>query len=747
VPRRAALILVLVAGSAAAPVSGCAGSRAGVRHPAVPPAPAVEDLAGFEDALNVYVRLADDHPRRAGYRAQLSRFLVAHGEAAAEQGDLEEVRRSLEHLARLFRPRELARAGRDPTIAALARRYYAAAGQRGDAPAALFGLAFRQHFGAPAERKTAVAAWGRAEHWLVDVSPAAADPVLRHEDLERALDEVAAQVPTPFVVQRARDLYLARYRSARAAVQGGVAGTLERRRAEFSPMLLLRLYLRADAPAEGLRALEALDLDVAARKMVEIVRRATGAQAGAGDLVELAEQFVPEAADAEDLPESYLRQGAAIADNLVRRALAKDPRHAGAHFLRARLLAMDDLVDAAVAEIDDAIAVAPKIEAFWEAGALLRAERVERRADRGSKAGLAALSDLEAFVTRAGSRGLERGDGDLLARAHLAVGEALVREGQPEAAVEHLEAARRGPTAPFALSELGAVYRHLGRARDAMDAYSALRALALSDPMEEAQTEVDALVGLADLADGQGDAEAARRLRSEALAVVNGVLRRWMRDMRSPETAPWGTPEQHAMLFMSRGKLSLLLGLFEQARDDFRTARRLAPAAPEVWADALVELLLAGRRAEALELYRASLARSDLPKDLRLYFSLWVLYLGRAPGAPPPAPAVHYVAHYDRGGWPGKLAAFAAGRLSAEALVEAARTRGERTEAIFYTALARGGDPRPALRKVLGSGLLGFFEYDMARRLLHAAGPPTAARAEPRPGASGRSDLAEPRAP
>ncbi|RMG95540.1 MAG: hypothetical protein D6705_13325 [Deltaproteobacteria bacterium] len=691
----------------------------------------VEDLAAFEDALNVYVRLADDDPARGAYRGRLLAFLVEHGRTAADEGDEGEVRRTLEHIARLFRATELRAAGPLPEVSALARIHYRTAGRQGDAAEALFALAFRQHFGSPEERKRAVDAWQRAEHWLVEVSPTAGDPALRHETLERAFDATAAILPTPFVVRRTSELYLSRYREAKAAVQGGVAGSLEARRAEFTPILVLRLYLRADDPATGLALVDDLELDAPARKMVEIVRRSVGKDAKAEDLLALAEQFAPGGEDDADLPESYLRQGAAIAENLVRRAIAADPRNASAHFFWARLLTLDDLVDAAIAEVDEAIRLSPNVEHFWEAGAVLRTERVERRAGRGPEAGEAALRDLEAFLARAKDHGL--GDpAELLAAAHAAVGQAYVREGRPADAVAHLEAAREGPTAAEALEALGAVYRHLGRRDRAKDAYASLRALELDDPMAEARSEVRAMLGLADLAEDEGDRTQAMRLRTEALAVLDTVQQRWMRQIRG-ERAPWGTPEDHAELFILRGKITLSLGFVDQAIKDFRMARRLAPGSPAVYADALVELLLAGRSQEALEVYREALARRDLPKDLKLYFSLWVYFLGRDTGGEPPKAAQTYLASYRGRGWDAKLAAFALGRLSPAELQAAAKSAGERTEAIFYAALARAqgagaADVEQELARVVESGLLGFFEYDMARRMLAHRGGPAAHR-------------------
>src|SRR5690606_31294232 len=77
----------------------------------------------------------------------------------------------------------------------------------------------------------------------------------------------------------------------------------------------------------------------------------------------------------------------------------------------------------------------------------------------------------------------------------------------------------------------------------------------------------------------------------------------------------------------------------------------------------------------------------------------------------------------EEDGWHGKLAAFAAGQLPYEQLIEAAQNPGQRCEAHFYAGsreLAQGdvAGAREQFRAALDTNMVGYFEYVMAQELL-----------------------------
>jgi hypothetical protein len=80
------------------------------------------------------------------------------------------------------------------------------------------------------------------------------------------------------------------------------------------------------------------------------------------------------------------------------------------------------------------------------------------------------------------------------------------------------------------------------------------------------------------------------------------------------------------------------------------------------------------------------------------------------------------------------LAKHARGEIDFAALSGAAQDRGQKAEAYFYEALKRwdAGDATSAkslLHKVIETGMMGFFEYDMAQSYLDWNELPKVARA------------------
>jgi hypothetical protein len=80
-----------------------------------------------------------------------------------------------------------------------------------------------------------------------------------------------------------------------------------------------------------------------------------------------------------------------------------------------------------------------------------------------------------------------------------------------------------------------------------------------------------------------------------------------------------------------------------------------------------------------------------------------------------------------KGSWTSKLAHFAQGKTTEQALTAAAQNEAQRTEVKFYTGLARRiaqqADGNERLRSVLKSPILGLVEVELAREIL--AGPRT----------------------
>ena len=136
----------------------------------------------------------------------------------------------------------------------------------------------------------------------------------------------------------------------------------------------------------------------------------------------------------------------------------------------------------------------------------------------------------------------------------------------------------------------------------------------------------------------------------------------------------------------------------------------------------------------ALETFRQVLPRDEVRASLKLYFSLWLHELALRQGLTQDPAVLEFLASYRADSWQGKLAQHAQGKLSYDDLLRGATDSGEQAEAHFYEALRRwrSGDPTDAkllMRKVLGTGRMAFFEYDMAQNYLEWNELPARARA------------------
>lgn len=180
----------------ALPTVGCAHRKApSVEAPLAPPV--VTDLDAFEDALNHYALLPLDHPSRAAYRSVLTDFLLTHLDGALARDDEDEAEASLRFALSLYAASELRSAPAAPALAEAAHRLYVRTARHGAEMPSLLALAAEQRFGDAATRTRAVSDWETLERWLIDNGPFATEPLLAHEELERALETVAAAVPTP----------------------------------------------------------------------------------------------------------------------------------------------------------------------------------------------------------------------------------------------------------------------------------------------------------------------------------------------------------------------------------------------------------------------------------------------------------------------------------------------------------------------------------------------------------------------
>ncbi len=722
-PRPIVLALLLACGAAMPACKHRQTAEAGVVVPDVALPAKIASLDQFAALRNHYALLPLDHPDRAPLRDLLVDFLVGYLDREIADGHEEEAGDALDFLTGLFRPSELQSESHPayPQIARAAHKIFTATARRGDEAPAMFALAVEQHFGDPKTRKRALAEWRDLEEWIVRNGMFSSEPILRHEELEEAIEETAASFPSPFVVQRLADLYVARYQAAVAAAERGAeVGVAARQRAEVTGYLLLRLYLRADDFDGTIAALKRIEVDLPTRKMIEYIDRAQHSDKSAGPLLTLAAQFIPEASSDEltRIPPSFITQGWGIVENLARRAVQRFPTDPYAHVLLARALRQEGLLDAAIFHYQEAIRRKEDIFEAWQEMADLQQRSLERIGDANPDAALARLAVIEKLHARAAEIWRDRPIEPGLPEAYVATSEALYNAGRIGEAKGLLERSLAIEPVAGALDLLGTIEAKGGKVADAERHYRALLGLPFANQLVRLRWETTAQANLGRLARRRGDAKAAGDHERAALRQLNTLI-----------AFPSLPDDERSRLLVERGKILFDLGDVGLGLDDFRQARMSAPDRTGAYTDPMLFVVSRGYYEEAREIFHQALLRDDLQSTLKLYFSLWLNELALRQGRDADADAVALLRDYTGEAWPRRLALHAQGKLPFDDLLRGASDRGEKAEAYFYEALRRwrSGDAKSGkelLEKVIDSEMMGFFEYDMALHYLQVGDLP-----------------------
>lgn len=722
-PRLLSLFLCV---AALGPSAGCSKAvRGETASPEVPKS--IADLDRFAIALNQFALLPENHAKREAFRAVLVGFLTKYIGDTLDDKRPEEATNALQFAAALWRPSELRRERPpEPGLVAAAHRLYVVAARHGQEGPALFATAIEQQFGDEAARNKAIAAWTEIEGWVVRNSNFSDEPVLRHEELEGAIEETAAEFPSPFVVQRLADLYVARYEAAIETSSRGDNPELSvaaRHRAEVTGYLMTRLYLRADDFEGAVKGLARVELDVPTRKLLEFVDSATEKANSAGPLLTLAAQFLPGGDDEGRIPQAFITQGWGIVENLARRAVAKFPNDAFAHLLLARSFRQQGLVDAAVHHLDRTVALKEDIFDAWQELALLKQSSLERLAGVDPDAAQARLPALEKFHARAVDLWSGRPIRPGLTEAYFTVAESLYELGRVDPAKVLLEKSIAREPHPEALALLASIEVKSGKYAEAAKHYQELLGLPFSDQLTRLKWETQGRVALGLIARRQSDEAKAKAEFDTALRQLNKLI-----------GYPGLRPSSRSARLVERGKLLFYAGDPAQAAADFRQARQVTPDRSEAYVEPMIFVVTHGYYDLALEIFREVQPREEIRDSLKLYFCLWLHELALRQGRQQDPGVMEFLAAYKGERWPQRLAEHAQGKLSYEDLLRGASDSGEQAEAHFYEALRRwrageAGLAKDLMRKVLGTQRMAFFEYEMAQLYLEWNDLPASARA------------------
>ncbi len=712
------LLAALVFGAAALP--GCANSRRTTSAPAYPEIEVptkIADLDEFAAHTNDFALLSLDHPQREALRQRLLDYLIDYLEKSISAERFEEATTALNFITDLYAPQELRSAPHrpDPAVAAAAHRIYAAAARRGNESPAMLALAVEQQFGSTSTREQALRQWQDLEDWILRNGVFSDEAILRHEELEETLEETASIFPSPFVVQRLHDLYLARYQAALNAIERGsemAAGAQQR--AEVTGYLLIRLHLRADDFKGTLAALKEITPDMASGKMMEFIQEAEKSERSANALLTLATQFIPESPDGlTQIPPSFFVQGWGIVDNLARRALTRFPDDPFAHLLLARALRQDGLIDASIHHFKATLALKEDIREAWEELAILDQVSLERLAEYDPPAAQQRLRELEARHSKAVKLWPDRPIRPGLPEAYVAVAHGLYNSGKIAPTKQLLQRSLTIEPVAEALYLLGTIELKQGEFDPAITHFSSLVELPFDDQLERVHWESKAHSLLAEIDSRRGNTKAANDQRRVALKQLNSLI-----------AFPSLGEHQRSEYLVERGKIFFALDNIELAVDDFRQARATAPDRVSSYTEPMLLLVSRGYYDEALEIYHQALKRDEIRDTLKLYFSLWVSDLAKRQGRDTDRDTAAFLRTYKADAWPTKLALHARGKLTYNDLLASASDDGERAEAYFYEALSqwRSGARKSStklMKKVLSTDMMSFFEYDMA---LHYVG-------------------------
>jgi tetratricopeptide (TPR) repeat protein len=133
-------------------------------------------------------------------------------------------------------------------------------------------------------------------------------------------------------------------------------------------------------------------------------------------------------------------------------------------------------------------------------------------------------------------------------------------------------------------------------------------------------------------------------------------------------------------------------------------------------------LITRGDYARALDTYHRALGNHAMSDYAKVYMSLWMMAEARRRGQAPDPLAHEFLRGREGTLWYDELARYATGRVGLSALESRASTRGRRAELWYYEAvLGDAGNERAVralLERVVGTDMVLFFEYDMAKHWL-----------------------------
>jgi tetratricopeptide (TPR) repeat protein len=307
--------------------------------------------------------------------------------------------------------------------------------------------------------------------------------------------------------------------------------------------------------------------------------------------------------------------------------------------------------------------------------------------------------------------------GQLQARAsrvRAVMGEIELQQGRLDVARKLLVDSATEEKSGAVMLALARIDRHDGRNADALE--DLRDALSAVDTERDPALRGEVLLMISDLTREKGDVTAAKKPLDDAV-----------KDLAAARTTKDGDDRARVERVLSR--VLDRFGAAQRAQQALERAFEATPHDKRQIAATLGQLIARAYVRGELTAARDGLTRAlaaELDPDDLVYYALWVRLLERQMNRPSDGVAAKvFASSIDDGRWTGRLAAFGAGKIKADALIASAKTPTQKTEALFYAAMDRraAGDAKgldSALKEVLQTSGVDLMEVGIAREILTA---------------------------
>jgi tetratricopeptide (TPR) repeat protein len=701
----------------------------------VPKALAEEDVAA---ARSVYGGLPVGAPERARYRQALLDHDLERVARALKRHKGEAAYAALCDALALWDAVELRGKVTEPRLAQAARRVadlWARRGAEREVLTALHALLTLSGH----DPKVAAEIDG-IHTWLNEASRAD-PPGVRWQRLIDDYEAIVRVWPAPAVVDRLQRLYVERQVAVSHGLRGsfggqGMRGVREMLLAHASFVRtgfnLARLFLRVDQPARALEALRGLANQPGEDpELLALLDKAEAKNATAQDLLAVARQVGLAASQrGPNMPTAERSADLDAALRVCSGVIHRFPQEIMGYLCAGEMAYHTQRRGLAIRIFEAAQTLDPSRREPYDALSILYYQRFRGRlSEEALQDAQGEVANLEKLHAEARRRWPDQPLVPPLAASYLELGRGYYNYGKVDEALALYNKSIRTQPLPEAYEQIGLTQLKLGHHDLAVQAFEQAANLAPASGIRRRMWEAHIARLVGDAHDVAGRADAAARAWRTALAAWDEILQ-----------SGGAREDRLAEAQVERGRLLVSLGDYDEGLRAFDRAIEADETRSESYVDALAFLVPRGFLEQAETIYRRAATRpdSEISEYFKAYAAFWVVDLARLRRQQPDDVALSYLDSLDGPRWYVQLARFVLGRATRAVLEPRADAPGKRCELYFYDAMRRlaAGDRAAATagwRKTVATGMLGYFEYDMASYYLRHGPPPASPPASRKP--------------